>query len=227
MDLLFWVKNTGRALEFADPADNREDAMKPIFQIIGAAFAFILATSAAHAVEIGDDGMHKQPFFADTFLDMSEDLADATAEGKDLMVIIEQRGCPYCRELHEVNFARGEIASYANDHFIVVQLDMWGSREVTDFDGEAMEERDLARKWFANFTPTTLFFALDDPANPPDNMRDALAFLMPGYFKPFHHLSSMEYVFTDGYKEQPNFQRWLQAKADRMREEGHEVNLWD
>ncbi len=78
-----------------------------------------------------------------------------------------------------------------------------------------------------NFTPTTLFFALDDPDTPPESMRDALIFMLPGYFKPFHHLSSLEYVATDGYSEQPNFQRWLQAKADHMRENGEEVDLWN
>ena len=72
------------------------------------------------------------------------------------MVLFEQRGCPYCKELHAVNFARSEITDYIREHFMVVQLDLWGSREVTDFDGEAMEERALAGKWRVNFTPTTV-----------------------------------------------------------------------
>ena len=186
-----------------------------------------LFTQTASGAEVGDDGLHLQPFFADTFLEMGEDLAEAAAEGKDLMILWEQNGCPYCAEMHAVNFEREEIVSYLEENFMVIQLNMWGSREVTDFDGEAMEERALARKWFVNFTPTTLFFALDDPDNPPESMRDALAFMLPGYFKPFHHLSSLEYVATDGYIEQPNFQRWLQAKADHMREQGQEVDLWN
>ena len=143
------------------------------------------------------------------------------------MVLFEQNGCPYCAEMHAVNFEREEIVSYLEENFMVIQIDMWGSREVTDFDGEALEERALARKWFVNFTPTTLFFALDDANTPPESMRDALVFMLPGYFKPFHHLSSLEYVATDGYIEQPNFQRWLQAKADHMRENGEEVDLWN
>lgn len=192
------------------------------------AVAFALSTThAAYAVDLGDDGLHNQPFFADTFLELSEDLAEATAEGKDLMIIWEQFGCPYCREMHEVNFEREDIPAYIEENYMVIQLDMWGSREVTDFDGEALEERDLARKWFVNFTPTTFFFAMDDPETPPQDMREAVAFLLPGYFKPFHHLTSLEYVATDGYKEQPNFQRWLQAKADKMREEGKDVIIWE
>lgn len=190
----------------------------------GTATAFAVS---AHAAEIGDNGLHVQPWFHEGFLELGEDLADATAEGKDLIVLIEQNGCPYCRELHEVNFARDDISGYVQDKYYVVQLDMWGAREVVDFDGEAMTEGDLVRKWLVSFTPTSLFFSMDDPDNPPASMRDALAFTMPGYFKPFHHLSALEYVATDGYKDQPNFQRWLQAKADHMREQGQDVNLWD
>ena len=197
------------------------------FTLTLAVISTALFAHAAQSAEVGDNGLHLQPFFADTFLEMGEDLAEATAEGKDLMVLFEQNGCPYCAEMHAVNFEREEIVSYLEENFMVIQIDMWGSREVTDFDGEAMEEKALARKWFVNFTPTTLFFALDDPDNPPESMRDALVFLLPGYFKPFHHISSLEYVATDGYKEQPNFQRWLQAKADHMREQGQEVDLWN
>ena len=200
--------------------------MKTLAKISSTIVALLFA-QVVQAAEVGDDGLHLQPFFADTFLELGEDLSEAASEGKDLMVIWEQYGCPYCKEMHEVNFAREDIPAYIEEHFMVIQLNMWGSREVTDFDGESMEERDLARRWFVNFTPTTLYFAMDDPDNPPQNMRDALVFMLPGYFKPFHHMSSLEYVATDGYKEQPNFQRWLQAKADHMREQGEEVNLWD
>lgn len=187
----------------------------------------ILPAWPALAVELGDDGLHKQPWFSDTFLDMHEDLAEATAEGKDLMVIIEQKGCPYCKEMHEVNFARPEITDYIKAHYMAVQLDMWGAREAIDFDGTALEEKELVRKWGAQFTPTTLFFSARADGTIPDDVSEALVFVMPGYFKPFHHISALEYVATDGYLTEPNFQRWLQAKADHMREQGQEVNIWE
>lgn len=198
-----------------------------LFQHICAILALSFGAIPASAVELGADGLHKQPFYADTFLDLAEDLAEARANGKDLIVLVEQSACPYCREMHEVNFARPEIANYIAENYMVIQLDMWGAREVTDFDGETLEERDLMRKWFVNFTPTTLFFTLDDPDTPPATMRDALTFLMPGYFKPFHHMTALEFVASDAYKQQPNFQRWLNERADRLRAEGKEVNVWE
>ncbi|HGG03964.1 MAG TPA: thioredoxin [Aliiroseovarius sp.] len=193
--------------------------LKSSFVILGLAFA-----SPGFAVEMGDDGLHKQPWFEDTFLDMQEDLADAAAEGKDLLLLFEQRGCPYCKELHEVNFERAEITDYIQDNYYVVQLNLWGDREVTDFDGEVMSERDLAKKWFIQFTPTTAMYTLDNGV--PESFADAEAMRLPGYFKPFHYMTALEYVVSDSYQT-GGFQKFLQARADRMRAEGLEVDIWN
>lgn len=184
-------------------------------------FAAALAVSAtfsvsAGATDVGEDGLHIQPFFMQTFLDLAEDKAEAEGDGKHFAVLFEQRGCPYCREMHEVNFARAEIADYVSSNFGVLQLNMWGSRAVTDFDGEELEERDLARKWNVNFTPTIVFFG---PGGDAEVMR------MPGYFKPFHFLSMFEYVADGHYGDQP-FQRFLQERFDRMEEAGEKPDLW-
>ena len=54
--------------------------------LLAAAVVFMSATMGF--AEMGDDGLHKAPWMRDTFKDLSEDLADANAEGKRLMVII-------------------------------------------------------------------------------------------------------------------------------------------
>ena len=169
------------------------------------------------AAELNDDGLHVQPFFMQTFLDMADDKAEAEAAGKHFAVIFEQRGCPYCKEMHEVNFARPEIADYVAANFGIVQLNLWGSREVTDFDGEAMEEKALARKWNVNFTPTIVFFGKG--GEPKEVIR------MPGYFKPFHFVSMFEYVAEDRYGQE-DFQRFLQTRFDRLEAEGKKPDLW-
>ena len=160
---------------------------------------------------------------ANSFLDLSEDLADAKAAGKRLAILWEQKGCPYCREMHRVNFAIPEIVSYIRDNFVVLQLNLWGDREVTDFDGQALAEKRrspgsgaTARKQRVSFTPTIVF--VDDAGGE--------VFRMPGYFKPFHFRGIFEYVRDEGYDKVP-FQRWLQDKADRMRAEGQDVIIWD
>lgn len=189
-------------------------------------FAFLGSASAVFAQEhgeVGDDGLHKQAWFLDSFLEMSDDLAEAAAEGKDLLILIEQAGCPYCRELHDVNFKRTEITDFIQDNFVVVQLDLFGSRGTVDFDGEELEERDLVFKWGAQFTPTTIIFAAENADA--KAYRDAEVFRLPGYLKPFHYMSSLEYVANDVYKE-ISFQRYLQAKFAELAEKGITPDVW-
>lgn len=182
-----------------------------------------LLTTTATSQEVGDDGLHKQEWFVDTFLELGDDLQEAADEGKDLLVLIEQAGCPYCAELHAVNFKRDEITEYIKANFLVVQLDLFGSRFAVDFDGEEMEERDLVFKWGAQFTPTTIIFSAENAGA--TTFRDAEAFRLPGYLKPFHYMSSLEYVGKDIYKEM-SFQRYLQAKFAELAEKGISPDVW-
>jgi len=177
---------------------------------------------------IGDDGLHKQLWFQNTFLDLTEDLADATDQNKRLVIIWEQRGCPYCKATHEVNFRIPRIANYVKDNFYVLQLNLWGDREVTDFDGEVLPEKALARKYRVLFTPTFQFF--------PDNIEkaagkrgdDVEVLRIPGYFKPFHFYFLFRYVNQKGYEAEPSFQRWLDGQGDKLRARGIDVEdaLW-
>ena len=72
---------------------------------------------------------------------MREDLESAASGGKRLAIMWELRGCPYCRETHLVNFADTTITNYIRDNFEVLQLNLIGSRKVTDFDPGAVGKR--------------------------------------------------------------------------------------
>ena len=74
------------------------------------------------------------------------------------MIMWELKGCPYCKETHFVNFARGDISDYIKANFEVLQLNIIGSRKVTDFDGTELSEKELAAKYGVRFTPTFQFF---------------------------------------------------------------------
>lgn len=105
-----------------------------------------------------EDGIYSQDWFVTSFLNLREDHAEATAAGKRLAVIFEQRGCIYCTKMHTEVLALKYINDYVRQNFNVVQLDLWGSREVTDFDGATMPEKKLAERWGVLFTPTVVFF---------------------------------------------------------------------
>lgn len=178
--------------------------------------------------EIGDDGLHRQPWFQNTFLDLGEDLVEATDQGKRLVIIWEQRGCPYCKATHEVNLRIPRIADYVKDNFYVLQLNLWGDREVTDFDGEVLPEKALARKYRVLFTPTFQFFPDDIEKAAGKRGDEAEVLRIPGYFKPFHFYFLFRYVNQKGYEAEPSFQRWLDGQGDRLRARGIDVEdaLW-
>jgi thioredoxin-related protein len=50
---------------------------------------------------------------------------------------------------------------------------------------------------------------------------------LEAYFRPFHVAGSLEYVSSGAYRSEPSFQRFLQSRAERMRERGERVDLWN
>lgn len=204
----------------------RRQLFKTMPLVAGAAASGLILPAAARAERIKgykptltEDGLHRQPWFLRSFLNLKEDLEAAAGQGKRFAVVWEQKGCPYCREMHTYNFSFKEINDYVRINFAVLQLNLWGSRKVTDFDGKEMEERALARRWRIVFSPTICFF----PGDPKDIVgksgRDAEVARMPGLLKPFHFLSMFEYVKSDSYKRQV-FQKFIQAKAKKLRAKG-------
>ena len=175
---------------------------------------------------IGDDGLHEQPWFHESFLDLSEDLKDAQDEGKRLVIFWEQRGCPYCSRTHEVNLRIPTVANFIKKNFVVLQLNLWGDREVTDFDGEVLTEKNLANKYSVLFTPTLQFFPKNLKKVNNRSGAEAEVVRIPGYFKPFHFYFLFHYAFDNGYDNQPSFQRWLSSIGNELEEQGIHVELW-
>lgn len=163
--------------------------------------------SPALAAELGDDGLHKPDWLEETFLDLSEDLADANAQGKRLMVIIEQKGCIYCTKMHEKIFPDPEVDAMIRENFFVVQINMYGDLEVTDFDGTALSEKDMVRRWNLIFTPTMIFLPEQVDAGK-TAVGNAVA-VMPGAFERNTTLAMFSWVHDKAYESEPNFQRYF------------------
>ncbi|WP_323763888.1 thioredoxin family protein [Marinovum sp.] len=175
--------------------------------------ALPLMTAAA---ELGDDGLHKTPWMRDTFKDLREDLAEANAEGKRLALFFEQRGCIYCDKMHEEVFPRPEITRMIEDNYFVVQLNLHGDIEVTDFDGETLSEKDMARKWGILFTPTVMFLPEEVPEDA--TAPQAAVAVMPGAFGPgttldmFTWVAEKRYLLDNGEDFQRYHARMIQER---------------
>ena len=294
-------------------------------------------------------------WFTESLLDLREDVAEAAAQGKRVMLYFGQDGCPYCKRLMEVNFRDAAIAAKTQQQFVALALNIWGDREVTWTDGVTSTEKQLAARLKVQFTPTLVFLderggvglrlngyypprefeaALDHAAGkvrpeqravsrgaaltaqpffmaPPYDLRRrprgkplALLFEAPScercdelhagafrqrevraqlarfdvvrlslsendaltgldgrkttpaalakalavgfvptlvlfdargqevvraeaYLRAFHLAGALDYVSSGAYAREPSFQRFLQSKAERMRERGERVDLWN
>ncbi|MCX7645257.1 MAG: thioredoxin family protein [Rhodobacteraceae bacterium] len=173
--------------------------------------AAALAAAPAAAVEIGDDGLHKPDWLRETFKDISEDLAEANAEGRRLMIIVEQRGCIYCTEMHEKVFTDPAVEELIRAHYFVVQLNLFGDVPVTDLDGTTLPEKEMAVRWGVMFTPTLIF--LPETVEPGQTVAEAAVAQMPGAFGRGTTEALLTWVRDHGYASGEHFQKYL---ADRM-----------
>ena len=169
------------------------------------------------AAELGDDGLHKTDWMRDTFKDLREDLAEANAEGKRLMLIVEQRGCIYCSKMHKEVFPDEEVANYIREHFFVVQLNLHGDTEVTDFDGEVLSEKQATQKWGLLFTPSILF--LPEEVEEGQNAQQAAVAMMPGAFSKGTTLDLLTWVEEKRY-DLDNGEDFQRYHARRIKERG-------
>lgn len=178
-------------------------------------------------VDKGDSqfGSYTQSWFMDSFLELGDDLKQASAKGKRLAVLWELDGCPYCREMHLVNFAIPEITDYVRENFEIIQMDMRGSRETVDFDGKAMNEKNLAKHYGVRFTPTIQFFPETISEAAGKSGRELEVARMPGYFRPFHFLVMFQFVKEKGYGN-GDFRSFLAAKTAALKAAGKPIPSW-
>jgi thioredoxin-related protein len=142
--------------------------------------------------------VEKPEWFKNSFLDLREDLDEATAEGKRLLFYFYQDGCPYCEKLINTNFAQRDIVKKARSNFDVIAINMWGDRMVLDQQGEELSEKAFAVRHRIQFTPTLLF--LDE--NGDEVLR------INGYYPPHRFLAALEYASGKQAKRLP-FREWL------------------
>lgn len=133
-------------------------------------------------------------WFTPSFLNLKDDLKLAQSQGKKgIIVYFGQKDCAYCEQFLKVNFGSDiETVNYTREHFNVIALDIWGSREVTDFAGTVMTEAELAEFEETNFTPSFIFYTEDGVE----------ALRIRGYMPPYQFRAAMEYVVDDYYKKE-------------------------
>lgn len=154
--------------------------------------------------------LHNQPYFMKPPYDLSK-----RSNGKPLMVLFEQKVCSECDHLHRQILKDPESQNLIKK-FDVVQLDMWSDTEIVTPSGKATTARDWARDMGLIYAPSAVFFGADNQE----------AIRIEALLRTFHVQSVMDYVQSGAYREQPSFQRFIEARAGKLREKGAKIELW-
>lgn len=166
-----------------------------------------------------ENGMYTQKWVGESFLDLREDLQEATSKGKRLLIIFEQKGCIYCKKFHTQIMSKKYINDYVREHFVLLQINLWGDREVTDFDGSVVTEKKLASRWGVINTPTAFFMPETVAPDSKKTGRTLAVFpaFFPGAFGPLTTFDTFTWVQIKGYETDLNFQRF---HIRRLKERG-------
>lgn len=106
---------------------------------------------------IGNKNSELPNWFKATFLDFTQDLAEAKAANRHIMIYFHQNGCPYCAKLVEENFHNKTLVAKLNQNFDVIETNMWGDRELTDWQSRDWIEKEFSAFMKIQFTPTLVF----------------------------------------------------------------------
>jgi len=166
---------------------------------------------AKHAREPAAATLNAAPWLLPAPLRLADTLK---RDGKPMIVLFEQKECAACDEMHLEAFPRPEVKELLGK-FDVARIDMASREPVQTPDGRTLPGRDWARSIGLFYTPSLVFF---DSAGKE-------VFRVEGYVRPFHLLSSLEYVATGTYRRQPEFQRYIVERDAARRSKGQRADL--
>lgn len=172
--------------------------------------ATLIAMSApAPAADGFDDSLVAKieypDWFKDSFLNLTDDLAEAREAGKDgILLFFSTQGCSYCHLFIETSLADPAIVARLKERFDTLGLEIFDDAELTDFNGKATRVKHFALAQGVEFAPTLLFY---DP-------QGRLVLRLTGYYDPARFTLALDYVSGRHYQAEP-FRTWLAGRTER------------
>ncbi len=169
--------------------------MKFLSSIIAAALLAVASPASGETVRgrlAGGERYVLPEWFSKSFLSFKEDVAEARAQGKHLMLFLHLEECPYCVKMLKENFVDGDRRDRIQKHFDVIGVDIRGARELVWVDGSSYTEQSLAAHLKVNATPAMVFFDLDGNK----------VLQLNGYREPRAFGQALDYVQTQRYRHE-------------------------
>ncbi|WP_242476743.1 thioredoxin family protein [Halochromatium glycolicum] len=157
--------------------------------------------------------LHQEPGFLVSPLRLADNRAGSE---RPLVVMFEQPVCAACDELH-LDILERDSVSDSLAAFDGAVVDAFSSEPIQTPDGRELPLRDWSSELGIIYTPSLVFFDADGSE----------VFRTEAYLKAFHIQGALDYVASGAYREQPSFQRFLQARTDALHERGVEIDMME
>lgn len=129
-------------------------------------------------------------------------LEEARSSGRPVLVDVYTDWCGWCRRMKAEVYARPEIRSYLDGHFVVVKLNAEGA-DPARYEGRAFTSRSLATRFGVSGYPTTIFLRSDG----------GHLVNVPGYIESARFLQILRYI-GDGHMDRGvSFQDFTKQSA--------------
>ena len=148
-----------------------------------------------------DDGFYREPWFLESFLELADDLAAAT-ENKAARHHVGAARLPLLQGNASGQFRQAQKSpSYIRERFRILQLNIIGSRKVTDFDGEKLTEKRFAQKYGVRGVPVFQFFPDSAAGLAQKAPREREVARGQGYIEPQPFLDMFRFVADRAYEK--------------------------
>ena len=159
--------------------------------------------------------------FTEKFIVPTDNLqALIESSNKPVMILFEQADCAECKELHGDVFRRLPVFQKLKK-YTIAQIDINSPKEIITPEGQKMSQKDYAEALNIQYTPSIYFYEPEQKG-----AKHEPVFKAEAYLKAFHTQVLFDYILDKEYLKQPEFQRYVQGYAEKLREQGKEVDLW-
>ena len=155
-----------------------------VYSLVQAEEPQVSQTDALQSDMVNPGYIEKPAWFKESFLDLREDVQEATQSKKRVLLYFYQDGCPYCAKLLQDNLGQKKLADKTRKHFDVIAINMWGDKEVTDLKGQLTTEKKFTEQMKVMYTPTLVFLT----------EKGKVALRVNGYYAPNKFETALDYV---------------------------------
>ncbi len=174
---------------------------KSIFIIL---FFLLFSAWFGYGLAVGQGDFALPNWFMDSTGNLQQDL-EKSQDKQGLIVYLGQKGCPFCQQLLEENWAKeSSLSDYTQRHFNAVGFDIFARKNLVLANGKTASVYAYAKANNATYSPSLLFYQADGEK----------VFFLRGYYPAYRMGAALRYV-VEGFYRQETFADY-EARAEAL-----------